>query len=126
LYGPYINDAAGTHLAVFADDTYIYATAKHERLVLCPSLVEEEAPFWNTYMSTREQKSRAQISRRLKPGMALLAKTSSNLIDRSKTVWRVLGLQLVVGRQTRRRSSQTVAPGGDVEGGGATFLKAVS
>jgi hypothetical protein len=38
LYSLYINDAAEalrTHLALFADDTCIYATEKHERRVLC-------------------------------------------------------------------------------------------
>jgi hypothetical protein len=38
LYSPYTNDApaaAGTHLALFADDTCIYTTEKHERRVLC-------------------------------------------------------------------------------------------
>jgi retron-type reverse transcriptase len=37
LYNLYINDnlvAPGTHLALFADDTYIYTTEKHERHVL--------------------------------------------------------------------------------------------
>jgi hypothetical protein len=36
LYSLYINDAPaapGTHLALFADDTCIYATEKHERRV---------------------------------------------------------------------------------------------
>jgi hypothetical protein len=40
LYSLYINDApaaAGTHHALFADDTCIYATKKHERHVLCKS-----------------------------------------------------------------------------------------
>jgi hypothetical protein len=38
LYSLYINDvpaSPGTLLALFADDTYIYATEKHERCVLC-------------------------------------------------------------------------------------------
>jgi hypothetical protein len=38
LYRLYINEvpaAPGTHLALFADDTCIYATEKHERRVLC-------------------------------------------------------------------------------------------
>jgi hypothetical protein len=38
MYGLYINDtpaATGTHLSLFADDTRIYATEKHERRVLC-------------------------------------------------------------------------------------------
>jgi hypothetical protein len=38
LYSIYINDAPaapGTHLALFADDTCIYATEKDERRVLC-------------------------------------------------------------------------------------------
>jgi hypothetical protein len=37
LYSVYINDAPaahGTHLALFADDTSVYATEKHERRVL--------------------------------------------------------------------------------------------
>jgi hypothetical protein len=38
LYSPYTNEApaaAGTHLALFADDTCIYMTENHERPVLC-------------------------------------------------------------------------------------------
>jgi hypothetical protein len=38
LYNLYTNDASaapGTHLALFADDTCIYATRKHESRVLC-------------------------------------------------------------------------------------------
>jgi hypothetical protein len=38
LYSLYINDtpaADGTHDVLFADDTCIYATEKHERRVLC-------------------------------------------------------------------------------------------
>jgi hypothetical protein len=38
LYSPYVNDvpaAPGIHLALFMDDTSIYATKKHERRVLC-------------------------------------------------------------------------------------------
>jgi hypothetical protein len=38
LYSLYINDApaaSGTYLALFADDTCVYATEKHERRVLC-------------------------------------------------------------------------------------------
>jgi hypothetical protein len=38
LYSLYINDtpiAPGTHLALFADDTYIYVTEKHNHRVLC-------------------------------------------------------------------------------------------
>jgi hypothetical protein len=47
-----------------------------------PSFVEEEAPFRNTYMSRREYKSWSWILRRLKPGMTVLAKATSNLTDR--------------------------------------------
>jgi hypothetical protein len=38
LYSLYINDASktpGTHLALFSDDAYIYATEKNEHPVLC-------------------------------------------------------------------------------------------
>jgi hypothetical protein len=38
LYSLHINDAPaapGTHLALLADDIYIYATEKHDRSVLC-------------------------------------------------------------------------------------------
>jgi hypothetical protein len=41
VYSVYASAAPGTHLALFADDTRIYATGKLERLVLCPSLAEE-------------------------------------------------------------------------------------
>jgi hypothetical protein len=47
-----------------------------------PPLVEEEVPLRNTYMSRREQKSWSWISRRLKPGMTVLTKTSRNLTVR--------------------------------------------
>jgi hypothetical protein len=43
-----------------------------------PSLVEEDAPFLKTYMSRREYKSWSWISRRLKPGMTVLAQASTN------------------------------------------------
>jgi hypothetical protein len=48
-------------------------------------LVEEEASFINTYMTRREQKSCSWISRRLKPGMTVLARAGSNLTDRPKS-----------------------------------------
>jgi hypothetical protein len=38
LYSPYINDAPaapGTHLALFADNIYVYMAEKRERHVLC-------------------------------------------------------------------------------------------
>jgi hypothetical protein len=41
-------------------------------------IVEEEAPFSNTCMSRRDQIPWSWISRRLKPGMTVLAKPSSN------------------------------------------------
>jgi hypothetical protein len=59
---------------------YNKRSAYTERLT--PSFVEEEAPFRNTHMSRRKQKSRPWISRRLKPGMTVLAKARSNLTDR--------------------------------------------
>jgi hypothetical protein len=43
LYSLYINDAPaapGIHLALFADDTFVYATEKNERRVL------EQTPAW--------------------------------------------------------------------------------
>jgi hypothetical protein len=42
-----------------------------------PSLVKEEAPSQNTYTSRRELKSWSWISRRLKPGMTVLAKPAA-------------------------------------------------
>jgi hypothetical protein len=42
---------------------------------------QEEAPFRNTYISKRAQKSWSWISRRLKPGMTVLVKASSSLTD---------------------------------------------
>jgi hypothetical protein len=47
-------------------------------------------PLGVTYMSTREQKSWLWISRRLKPGMTVLAKTSSNLSDLPTSKWILL------------------------------------
>jgi hypothetical protein len=44
-----------------------------------PSLVEEGAPFRNAYMCKREQSPWSLISRKLKPEMIMLTKTSSNL-----------------------------------------------
>jgi hypothetical protein len=45
------------------------------------SFVKEEGLFRNTYMSRKEHKSKSQISRRLKPGIIVLAKASRNLTD---------------------------------------------
>jgi hypothetical protein len=39
--------------------------------------VEDEAPFRNTYVSRRESISWSWISRRLKPGMTVLAKPAA-------------------------------------------------
>jgi hypothetical protein len=41
------------------------------------SFVEEEAPSRKTYMSRRQQKPWSSISRRLNPGMAMLAKPAA-------------------------------------------------
>jgi hypothetical protein len=69
----YINDALaapGTHLALFADDTCIYATEKHERRVLCNlqrgfTAVNSWCERWN--MKINEGKTQATyFSRRLK------------------------------------------------------------
>jgi hypothetical protein len=45
------------------------------------SFVEEEGLFQNMYISKREYKSWSWILRRLKPGMTVLVKASSNLSD---------------------------------------------
>jgi hypothetical protein len=46
----------------------------NERRKINTSLVEEEGPFLNTYMSRREQNSWSWISRTLKPEVTVLAK----------------------------------------------------
>jgi hypothetical protein len=46
-----------------------------------PSIIKQDVPFQNTYMSRREHKSWSWILRRLKPGMTVLAKPSSNLTN---------------------------------------------
>jgi hypothetical protein len=48
------------------------------------SLVEEKAPFLNTYISRKEQKSWSRIARRLKAGMNALSKASRNLTHRPR------------------------------------------
>jgi hypothetical protein len=47
-------------------------------------LFEEKQKIW---LPRREQISWSWILRRLKPGMTVLAKTSSNLTDRPTKVW---------------------------------------
>jgi hypothetical protein len=51
-----------------------------------PSFIEEEAPFRNMHISRRESTSWSRVSRRLKPGITVLAKVSSNLTNRLATV----------------------------------------
>jgi hypothetical protein len=46
------------------------------------SFIEEEAPFQTMYMTRRESMSWSRISRRLKPGITVLAKVSSNSTNR--------------------------------------------
>jgi hypothetical protein len=73
LYSLYINDAAaapGTHLALFTDDTRIYATEKHERHVLYKlqrglNAVNSWCERWN--VKNNEEKTQAiYFSRKLR------------------------------------------------------------
>jgi hypothetical protein len=74
----------GTHLALFADDTCIYAAEKHERRVVCKlQRCLTAASFWNERWNIKVDEGKIQtiyFSRRLKVREEVLRLNGRNIV----------------------------------------------